>query len=132
MKRREDWPERLSAYIASVMWRPFVWGSHDCATFAAGAVQAVTGESVEIPKYGTAIEAARLTDEFNLGERMTRLLGEPIAPAMAQRGDVLLFKLESGLTCGVMTDVGIVAPGADHLLTVPLTAAIAAWKVGRA
>ena len=39
MKRLEDWPERLAAYVDAHRDTPFRWGQNDCATFAAGAVE---------------------------------------------------------------------------------------------
>lgn len=41
--RLSDWRSRLSRYIESVRADPFVWGESDCACFAAGAVEAMTG-----------------------------------------------------------------------------------------
>jgi hypothetical protein len=40
--RLSDWRERLTAYLVSVAGRPFAYGSHDCALFVAGAVEAMT------------------------------------------------------------------------------------------
>ena len=41
--RLYNWESRLSAYAARVAREGFAWGRHDCALFAAGAVEAVTG-----------------------------------------------------------------------------------------
>ena len=41
--RLYNWESRLTAYITAVARDGFVYGRHDCALFAAGAVQAVTG-----------------------------------------------------------------------------------------
>ncbi|WP_374797259.1 DUF6950 family protein [Paracoccus sp. p3-h83] len=38
-----NWEARLAAYVARVAREGFAWGQHDCALFAAGAVEAVTG-----------------------------------------------------------------------------------------
>ncbi|MDO5632142.1 MAG: hypothetical protein Q4G22_09920 [Paracoccus sp. (in: a-proteobacteria)] len=38
-----NWEARLSDYIAQVAERPFEYGVYDCALFAAGGVEAVTG-----------------------------------------------------------------------------------------
>ena len=43
MKRLEDWPERLAAFVEARRAMPFRWGQNDCALFAADAVAAVTG-----------------------------------------------------------------------------------------
>ncbi len=41
--RLVNWEARLSAYIASVARTGFAYGRHDCALFAAGGVDALTG-----------------------------------------------------------------------------------------
>ena len=41
--RTPYWRSALAAYIAETMRKPFAWGLHDCALFAAGAVEAMTG-----------------------------------------------------------------------------------------
>ena len=43
MGRLIDWQARLVSYLADCRTRPFAYGAHDCALFAAGAVQAMTG-----------------------------------------------------------------------------------------
>ena len=40
MTRLPDWRGRLGAHLAAARARPFCYGTHDCATFAAGAVEA--------------------------------------------------------------------------------------------
>ena len=41
--RLYNWESRLSAYVTTVAREGFEYGRHDCALFAAGAVEAVTG-----------------------------------------------------------------------------------------
>lgn len=41
--KRDDYRTRLAAYVASVAGQPFRPRKHDCALFAAGAVEAMTG-----------------------------------------------------------------------------------------
>lgn len=43
MTRRPDWHARLSAYLTKAGQQPFAEGSHDCALFVGGAVEAMTG-----------------------------------------------------------------------------------------
>ena len=38
-----DWDIRLANYAASVLYKPFTWGEHDCVTFANNAAIAQTG-----------------------------------------------------------------------------------------
>ncbi len=42
--RLVNWESRLMAYIAGVARTGFAFGQHDCALFAAGGVEAVTGD----------------------------------------------------------------------------------------
>ncbi len=41
--RLPDWQERLTGYLCRCARTPYQIGDHDCALFAAGAVEAVTG-----------------------------------------------------------------------------------------
>ena len=41
--RLHDWEHRLTRYVTEVACTGFAHGSHDCALFAAGAVEAITG-----------------------------------------------------------------------------------------
>jgi len=43
LHRLPDWRPRLVSFVNSVRARPFAYGTHDCALFAAGAVEAMTG-----------------------------------------------------------------------------------------
>jgi hypothetical protein len=49
MTRLPGWQKRLTAYIAACARREFAPGQHDCALFAAGAVEAMTGEDLTPP-----------------------------------------------------------------------------------
>src|SRR5690606_22731839 len=42
-ERFTNWRTALNDYVHSVMSKPFIWGTHDCALWAAGAVLAMTG-----------------------------------------------------------------------------------------
>ena len=45
MTRSEGWERRLADYIAAAIDRPFAWGSHDCALWAATWVDLATGST---------------------------------------------------------------------------------------
>jgi hypothetical protein len=93
--RRADWEARLSAYLARVDRRPYQPGRHDCAMFAAGAVRAVTGRDpgrgwrgqYRSAARGKALLASRGFD--SLDAAASAALGEPCAPAMCGRGDIV-------------------------------------------
>ena len=95
MMRYVDWEQRLSDYLASVASRPFKWGEHDCALHIANAVAAITGDDIAADfrgKYSTELGSARALKRFGAGtlEATIDTLLDPIEPAFAQRGDVVM------------------------------------------
>lgn len=127
--RREDWPERLSDYLESQRDVPFDWASHSCAAFAAGAVEAMTGQAVEIPAHGSAREAAGLLAARTLRERLDDLFGPEIVPALAQRGDLVLVDLAGRESVAVCVGAEAAGPADSGLLMVPMRLVVAAWRV---
>lgn len=140
MDRVENWPSALLAVVADAMHAPFVWGAHDCVTFAADCVRAVTGVDLlaDLPGWAGPKQALRVIEEQGgMAAALTARFGEPIGPAWAQRGDVgLLVEGEAGdgltgiAVAVCMGDVWL-APGTDGLERLPLAAVAQAWKVGR-
>ena len=43
LTRKPDWQTCLAQYLSDEARRPFVYGASDCALFAAGAIEAMTG-----------------------------------------------------------------------------------------
>lgn len=127
--RNQDWPEALAAYVDSRRDVPFAWGENDCCSWAAGALEAMTGERPPMPEYADERAAARLLREESLRSRVDELYGPEIAPSFAQRGDLVLMDLDGRPTLGVSLGDGVAAPGADGVLVCPLSAAVAAWRV---
>lgn len=128
--RLQDWPERLADYVELRRDVPFSWGGNDCSTFAAGAVEAMTGAAPSVPTAESAQQYAQLLQASgSLLALTTETLGEPIHPAYAQRGDVMLIVIDERETLGVCLGASIAAPGAAGLMTVPIDTATAAWRV---
>ena len=65
-RRREDWPERLLAFARSRERQPFVWGTNDCALFAADAALAMTGHDFAAPFRGLLGTAQSFIDPSQL------------------------------------------------------------------
>jgi hypothetical protein len=130
MTRHNDWPERLAAFMDERRHVPFEWGISDCSTFAADAVAAMTGERLQIPAADSPEAYARLArDQGTLAEMAEALLGEPIHPAYAQRGDVVLLVMDERETLGICVGTEIAGPGADGLALAPMSMAVAAWRI---
>lgn len=131
MRRREDWPERLAEYLEGARGRPFSFGTHDCATFAAGAVAVMTDAEIEAPRVESAADYARFVlAAGSLHDHVGDRLGEPLpSPAFAQRGDVVLMTLDGRETLGVCIGAEVAGPGPGGMVTMPMSIAAAAWRV---
>jgi hypothetical protein len=121
----------LPAYIAG--GRSFAWGTNDCCTFAADWL-VVLGKPDPMEgvrgTYQTAKEAMRLY-RAGLLDRVTERLGEPMDnPLCAQRGDIAVVEMANGReAAGVVAGEFVAVPGHNGLGFLPLTAAVAAWRV---
>lgn len=91
--RLPDWLERLTAYISDCRQKPFRPGQHDCALFAAGAVEAMTGMDPAASWRGTyrtiadgkaALQSAGYSDHV----AAVASLFEEVPPSMAHVGDL--------------------------------------------
>lgn len=95
MYRKPDWEVRLAAFLEPLRARPFAWGEHDCCTFAAGAVLAMTDVD-PMPefrgRYATALGSARALRVIGAGTLAATLDGkfEAIDASLAQRGDIIM------------------------------------------
>ena len=57
---RAGWDIRLVKFVSAHRRKPFEWGVNDCATFANGAVEAMTGKPImPLPAYSTELGAAK-------------------------------------------------------------------------
>jgi hypothetical protein len=137
MSRYPDWPTRLAARLDEVRHLPFAWASNDCCSYAAGAVLAITGVDHMEPhrgKYKTKVGAARmLAKAGGLEGWVRRCLGEPLqAPAMAMRGDVVMFAQPEPYgphALGICVGPHIAAPGEHGTQLLPMSVATLAWRV---
>lgn len=128
--RIANWPHALATYLRACHDRPFAWGVHDCAQFAAGAVEVQTGRRPTLPRYRSAAGAARLLRERALRERATDALGPEIPPARAQRGDLVLAAGADGAALGVcMGEVSWFPGKPSGLVARPTLECVTAWGV---
>lgn len=137
LTRLPDWPERLAAYLAEHRPHRFAWGAHDCVSFAAGAVVAITGGQVLPARWANCAEAARqLRQAGGLAAAVDQVLPRLAAPALAQRGDIVLAQqpVASGRArrqwLAVADGARWWAPSREGLFCGPMAAALIAWRVG--
>ena len=135
MTRLPDWRGRLGAYLAAARARPFCYGTHDCATFAAGAVGAVSGID---PIAALGIRYTTLA----CGRRALRARGYPdhvavvherfaaIPMAFARLGDLAVLDTNRGPALAVVGGAELLAPAPERgLVAIPLDLAITAFRV---
>ena len=125
----------LAAAIDTARAKPFVWGVHDCPTFAFETRMILTdGEDVAAlwrGRYTTALGGERVMRRLgwaSLDDMGHALLGEPRPGVLlAQRVDVVLA--DTGLGFGICTGAVTVGMAPEGLVTVPLTSCRCAWPV---
>lgn len=132
LKRLPRWPDRLDAFIESRRNMPFSWGHSDCITFAAGAVEAITGAAVLTPTWTTALEAARvIEEEGGLTAAVSSRLGTPNQNwREIRRGDVALAQQDGRDVAMVCVGAQLCGPGVERLGFHPITMTRLFWKVG--
>lgn len=126
MSRLPNWRARLTTHISQSARTPIVPGTHDCALFLAGAVQAQTGIDYALPyrgKYTTLASGLKLirrdgfADHIALAEH--HLERKPTA--FLAPGDGAVVKSEDGRALGVVQGAMVYVVGWDRTDLVRLT-----------
>ena len=127
--RVQNWDILLAEFIESCRETPFVRGVHDCCTFAADAVEIMTGTDHMADMRGAYADEAGagkiLAERGGLRVILTSALGAEIPVLSAQRGDVLLSENDGLWLC-----VGrqMTKPGKSGLVFRELRHADSAWR----
>jgi hypothetical protein len=135
--RISNWPDFLNAFVEAKRERPFAWGENDCCLFAADCVLALTGIDPAASfrgSYSSALGSARLQAECGgveqIADDAAALHGWPaIAPAFAQRGDLVSFEMPSGMAIGICLGKNAVFAGADGIVFQPTLSCRRAWRI---
>jgi hypothetical protein len=95
--RLADWKARLTEYLGQSARAPYSIGTHDCALFAAGAVQAVTGTDLAADwrgRYTTKAEGLRQLQRAGHDDHIALAAAylPEITPVMAAAGDVAVIR----------------------------------------
>lgn len=132
--RRKEWEDRLAAYIGQHREAIFEYGRLDCVLFAAGAIEALTGEDPAAHirgGYETRIGSLRVLHReghADLVEMMDVRFGT-VPLALAQRGDIVM----AGGSLGVCMGRFALFVGEDTdrpgLVGLPITAWQLAWRI---
>lgn len=133
MKRLTGWRGRLHAHIEAARRLPFAYGTTDCASFAAGAVMAMTGQdhrswAGQYATYAAGLRRVRGSGWLDHIDYVSAHF-DAIPVAQAAMGDLAAVPGEDGLALGVVGGAEVFVLRPDGLATVPLTAAKKAWRV---
>lgn len=139
--RIDGWEQRLADLIVSAQTRAFQYGTWDCCRFAADAIKALTG----IDPYAEEFQGQRPgeADCFSaidqaggilpLAQRIANRCGfAKVRPVQAQRGDVVLGKIDDRPTLGVCVGSRVVfamLPKGLQALSVRDPRLVRAWRI---
>ena len=103
--RINAWEESLVNYITTKRHEPFEYGVNDCCLFAAGAVDAITGED-PMPEfrgqYDSLKTSLQVIKDIGAGTLEATMDGKfpEVEIAYAQRGDLAFFDDSIGVVMG--------------------------------
>lgn len=135
LRRRDDWPARLHAFVRARASMPYAYTTNDCASFCQAAILEMTGVDVmpDVVKPTSGIAAVRwlITNGFGDAEGLaTSILGAPLETArLAGRGDVVSFELADERHLAVVTGTDAATPGPKGIVWVPRDHWINGWRV---
>ncbi len=120
-------------FVREHMDLPFDWESNNCCTFCGGFVKALTGSYFLLPSHSVTNlrDALRVVREHgNLADAVTKQMGDPMPPLLAQYGDVVLIPDTEGVgdSIGICVGANVLAPGPKGLAVAPLSVATHAWR----
>ena len=139
LARLPDWDARLADLVEGVRAVPFAWGAMDCCAFSAAAVRAVTGADLYAPwrgLYTSRAGAHRLQKRAGgLAHLVSSALGDPILPAQAWRGDLVLIdnipcEVPDRMGLGVCLGIVAATTGPEGLRFAAMPRWRLAWRVG--
>ena len=133
--RLPDWKPRLLAFIAETAPRPLVYGQHDCALFAAGAVQAMCGVDLAAAwrgHYATRLGGIRALRRAGFRDHIALAAHHfaEVAVAQARVGDLVVVAGDDGPALGLVQGQMIYVLRPDvGLGLVPMVAATKVFRV---
>ena len=130
--RKQSHIELLASYLQQAQAKTFEWGVHDCATFAAGAIEVMTDLRIEfddLRTVRTAEEVIIALRRQSLRDRVTLILGPPIHINLAGRGDIVLEADSDREALGVCFGEFAFFLSPTGLVPKPTISCVAAWRV---
>ena len=129
-----DWRSRLMVWLHAVRHAPFAEGSHDCALFAAGAVEAMTGTDFAAPyrgRYTTTRGGIRVLRRAGFADHIALAaahLPDCPLPDLCE-GDLVALPSPQGLALGVVQGAMAYVPGLRGTALLSISDAQRAFRV---
>ena len=133
LTKRSDWQAQLCRYLSDVACKPFRPGTHDCARFAAGAVEVQTG--VDLARgwqaYRTLEQGQEMLRAHGYSGHIDLVAGLlPEVPVLRARvGDIAVLDGDLGASLGVVQGAGVFALTPAGIGMVPLSDAKRMFRV---
>lgn len=131
--RTKGWRGRLATYLAATATVEFRPGAHDCALFAAGAVQAMTGVDPAAAwrgRYTTLVGGLRVIKRDGHGGMLDLVAGLLPATTSPRAGDIAVLRTPEGPALGIVQGpAGIYAAAPTGWALVPRDLAMEFFEV---
>ena len=132
--RLPDWHRRLTEYLVQRASTPFCWGQNDCACFASGAVEAMTGVDPMAKlrgSYSTKRGAAGAIRRAGFDDLASAVAARfaVCSRVEARPGDLAMIETADGPACAVVQGVSLFVMSQTGLAIVPRSDAISFHKV---
>lgn len=131
--RRPDWQARLTAYVVSMQGAGFEAGRLDCALFAAGAVEAMTGtdHARGYRGYRTVAGGYKRVKARGHADHVALVASrlKEVPPSFAQAGDLAVVPGEDGPALGIVQGEHVYVMRPDGLGLVSLLSVERAFRV---
>ena len=129
-RKLPGWRARLTNFLRENHQRPFEAGRWDCAIWAAGAVEAMTGEDLMrgFRGYRTIAEGKRKLQAKGFEDHVAYVAAHlpEVPPAFAQPGDVAVIE---GQSLGIVQGANVYFFGVNGFGVLPFTVIERAFRV---
>lgn len=132
LERQAGWPLQLEYAIERARGQAFDWTAHNCATFAADCVAAITGVRLH-GRFAALMTSERRARAFGpaVAARVDDVLGahRRVPARLAQRGDVVLVDVHPAPALAVCVGLQAAAVSPAGLVFVGMEGARCAWHI---